>query len=700
MDVGEEGGSWHTEKISPTEWGKLMRLLPVPIFIVLLVLARACDGSAQNSLETGLKVEITGASIPAHRRPVVTFKITDLGGKALELKDLDADGVKFTIAALKTSKSGEAEYQNYILTKVTGKAYVYKGETRQPVLAETMQPDVDPSGVLTRVGLGVFTYSFKTALPANFDPRATHVIGGELTRGNRLYAANPLFEFIPAGGKVQTRREIVEAASCNSCHDPMRWHGGAARVTGYCALCHTSQLSDPETGENLDFKYFVHKLHRGKYLPSVAAGKPYILVGAEQRVRDFSTVRTPRMVVSETIPKDYRDCAGCHANAKATHWKTLPSSAGCTSCHDNVDLKSGKEHGPGPAADGSCVNCHQPDGPEFGPSVTGAHTFPGNWSQLPGIVFDIVKIEGGKPGTNPIVTFSLKDKKGAPVNASEMNNLGVVLAWPTTDYRVDVAEDARKAEPLGNGVYAYKFRYTMPTDAIGSGAIGIRGYRLYDVKRPNGTIVEKGQRNAGFNVVKYFAITDREAVPRRQAVKVERCNVCHLKLQPHGEQRNNPEICVMCHHAYLTDADKRKTAKGPMPPESIHLKRLIHRIHTGRNLGEPFVVYGGPAVAPVPVDFGDIRFPGDRRNCTKCHEPGANELPIPAGVLPTFMPQADGSVKLLPPIMSACAGCHTREPAKAHMEAQVAAVGRESCVVCHGRGREFAVDKMHRKGRE
>jgi len=102
----------------------------------------------------------------------------------------------------------------------------------------------------------------------------------------------------------------------------------------------------------------------------------------------------------------------------------------------------------------------------------------------------------------------------------------------------------------------------------------------------------------------------------------------------------------------------------------------------------------------VPVDFGDIRFPGDRRNCRKCHEAGANELPLASGVLPTFIPQTDGSVKPLSPIMSACVGCHTREPAKAHMEAQIASVGRESCEVCHGRGREFAVDKMHRKGRE
>jgi hypothetical protein len=34
------------------------------------------------------------------------------------------------------------------------------------------------------------------------------------------------------------------------------------------------------------------------------------------------------------------------------------------------------------------------------------------------------------------------------------------------------------------------------------------------------------------------------------------------------------------------------------------------------------------------------------------------------------------------------------------MEQQTAGGGRESCVVCHGVGREFAVTKMHLKGRD
>jgi hypothetical protein len=116
------------------------------------------------------------------------------------------------------------------------------------------------------------------------------------------------------------------------------------------------------------------------------------------------------------------------------------------------------------------VNCHQPDGPEFGPSIAGAHIFPGNAAQLPGMVFDILKIEGGKPGTNPVVTFSLKEEKnGAPVNASQMNNLGLVLAWPTVDYKLEVIEDARKAEPLGTACaftsFNMRFLPTLPVRA-------------------------------------------------------------------------------------------------------------------------------------------------------------------------------------------------------------------------------------------
>ena len=650
----------------------------------------------QITLANDLNVQITSVKLTLDRRPAVIFKVTTAKDNLAELADLDAESVKFTIAAIERDTNGDTRYHNYVLAKVSGKSYVFKGETKKPAISEAVQPDVDHGGTLKQIGPGAFTYTFNTVLPPNYDRQATHVVGGEISSRDGKAFANFIYEFLPAGGKVRIERAVVETASCNNCHDPLKAHSGTRREVGYCVLCHTSQLSDPETGESLDFKVFVHKIHRGKMLPSVRGGKPYFLVGDKQRIADFSTVRYPQALLSDGTYKELRNCRACHTDSSThDHWKKFPSIAACTSCHNDVDLTTGKNHKLGPMADGSCVGCHAPDGPEFGPSIIGAHTYPGFSKQLPGIVFEILKITDGGPGKSPVVTFAVKNKQGEPLDAAKLANLRLVVAWPTTDYQVAIEEDARKAKPGGDGIYTYKFKYEIPGDATGSGAIGLQGFSLIDLKKPNGDVL-KAQRDVGTNVVKYFAITDKEPVARRKAVKIENCNVCHLKLATHGEMRNNTEFCVMCHNASHTDQEKRKAANGPMPPQNVHYKRLIHRIHTGENLGESFTVYGGTPAKPGAIDFSDIRFPGDRRNCVKCHIPGANEPPLPAGLLPTLIPQSDGSTKTLQPITSACVGCHTAEPAKLHMETMTFN-GQESCVTCHGVGRSFAVSKVHQR---
>jgi len=224
---------------------------------------------------------------------------------------------------------------------------------------------------------------------------------------------------------VSVERALVESASCNNCHDPLKAHAGTRREVGYCALCHTPQLTDPETGESLDFKVFVHKIHRGKMLPSVRGGKPYFVVGDNQRVVDYSTVRYPQALLSDGNYKELRNCKACHADSAGhDQWKKSPSIAACTSCHTDVDLATGKNHKLGPMADGSCIGCHAPDGPEFGPSITGAHTYPGFSKQLPGVVFEILKITAGGPGKSPVVEFSVKNKKGDPLDPANVMKTG------------------------------------------------------------------------------------------------------------------------------------------------------------------------------------------------------------------------------------------------------------------------------------
>jgi len=60
----------------------------------------------------------------------------------------------------------------------------------------------------------------------------------------------------------------------------------------------------------------------------------------------------------------------------------------------------------------------------------------------------------------------------------------------------------------------------------------------------------------------------------------------------------------MCHNPTKGDEDRRGTTNPPV--ESVSMQRLIHRIHTGEELTQPFVVIGfGGSVN----DFGDVRFP-------------------------------------------------------------------------------------------
>jgi len=134
------------------------------IFIGLFLTTATPAADGQVPAAGGFKAEITSVAIPVDRRPVVTVSVSDANGKALDIQDFDPQGVKFTIAALTQGKNGEADYHNYVLAKVPGKEYVFNGESKKPVLAETLQPSRDSGGVFARLRAGSFTYRFATAL--------------------------------------------------------------------------------------------------------------------------------------------------------------------------------------------------------------------------------------------------------------------------------------------------------------------------------------------------------------------------------------------------------------------------------------------------------------------------------------------------------------------------------------------------------
>lgn len=645
----------------------------------------------------GLKVEILKVEIPADNKPVVTFKVTDAQGNLLKNADLDANSFRFVISKVLTDKdSGLTSYESYVTRTVTGGTFTLGNQSLKAALPSAVQATTDAGGKLTETDTG-FTYVFTNTLPANYDKTATTVVGLQTSRGNRAVAANATYAFVPTGGNP-TVREVVKTEACNQCHDPLKAHG--ARVeTAYCVLCHSPQSTDVNSGNTVDFKFMVHKIHTGKDLPSVVAGKPYFVNTA-----DFSNVG---------FPQETRNCTTCHmpGTKNADNWKTAPSAVACGSCHEDVDFKTGKNHPGGPQTnDVACKACHTPDsGKEFDVSVVGAHVIPNDSKQLRGVKFAIVSVADTKPGQKPTVTFNIKDKDGKTIDPKELNSLSLVLAGPTTDYSKFWSESllgtpgTSKAKDVGSGNFTYTFDAAIPADAKGSYAVSMQGYINTTLKKADGSPLlgpDKKTalvvRDVGYNPVTYVAVTDAKPVPRRAVVERADCNKCHHDignpsgLSIHGGSRMNTDFCVFCHNANNTDEAMRPADKGV--PTSIEFDYLIHSIHKGEERANPFLVYGfGNSLN----DFSEVAYPGDLSDCAKCHVAGANLLPVKKS-LPQTVTQKGAVVSVTQPATAVCSGCHNTKPETAHFQLMTNN-GVETCDVCHGTGKEFAVDTVHKK---
>ena len=238
------------------------------------------------------------------------------------------------------------------------------------------------------------------------------------------------FSFAPANAlqalSPDPRRQIVDIAKCQQCHDGQQHgdtviprlslHGNNRNENlGLCVICHNAnqtdvpyryltsgttadrRISGPEV--SIDFKRMIHSIHAGGFRTT-----PFVVIGFQSSVNDFSTVRFPR---------ELRDCTNCHldANGKGTFelplkttlgstfqtqstfrvplatattlstriidvnpfndLKISPTAAVCSSCHDKSEVRShmirtgGASFATTQSAIGAtvnerCANCHGP----------------------------------------------------------------------------------------------------------------------------------------------------------------------------------------------------------------------------------------------------------------------------------------------------------------------------------------------------
>lgn len=677
--------------------------------------------------EAGLVVEVLEASLTG-TTATATVKITDEDGTPLDRAGMFTEGavsMSFILAHLGTDGDGDpGQYTSYT-TNASAQAAGESNGTWEEI----------------GVGEGTYRYTFATAINGA-DATRTHTVGvyGSRTFDGVRYGDDDTFDFVPNGSAVTNTREVVTDAACAQCHDSFAFHGGSRKSLSLCVMCHSSQTSDPDTGNTVDLRVMVHKIHRGEELPSVVGGVPYQIIGFGGSVHDYSDVVYPHALAQ---------CTECHDTeaAQADYWSTKPSVASCTSCHDDITFATPAQpwqtqHIGSIEPDDDCSLCH---GATSGVEpIVARHYVPELDPNRVEPFITIQSVTNTAPGQQPTIVFTVQVPAGTPRNilTNPLSSLRATFAGPNTDYArywsATLATADITAVDAANGVFSWTApaASAIPLDAEGSYTVGFEYYTTYtdpDPSRPACPPTSNAScRLAGTPPRFFFAVTDTVATPRRQIVAKAKCDTCHDQLSFHGGGREDPEYCALCHNANNVNEERISRLEGAANQpyvHTVHLKKMIHGIHMGEELSQAYVLGANPSPstsnpAGAPHDFSETRYPSNPANCTKCHVGTTYRLPLTTpDLLPSFDqifectedPAADTDSLCEPfsastpatnafrpietiwyqPEAAACLGCHDAPHVAAHAYVMTTTAGQESCATCHGEGGEFDIEKVH-----
>lgn len=349
------------------------------------------------NISTAQTLTATITSVTGGATPTIKFKLVDELGNPLT--GLPASAISFGIVQLQPPAAGSGMSTQWI-SYVTSVAKPASGTTPAAWgTASMVQPGLEGAatkgGAYVDNGDGTYAYTlsqsltaYATAATANYaanplpdgtilsiayDGTLTHRIGLEIRGTTALPTNNAVYDYLPGTGATTgfaLTRDIVANAECDACHAKLALHGGPRIDATYCVVCHNTGNTDPSSGNSLDFKVLIHKIHMGMSLPSVVAagvtgetaptqGVGYAIFGYRGSFNNFNKV---------LWPQDQRNCTTCHntsdpATPDAINYANVPYAEACNTCHDNVNTKTGAGHSSGNLAetDAQCITCHGPN---------------------------------------------------------------------------------------------------------------------------------------------------------------------------------------------------------------------------------------------------------------------------------------------------------------------------------------------------
>ena len=685
---------------------------------------------------------ITNATIATDGTLTVEFSIEDDVGVGYSA--LKSSQIRFTLVQLTPvdAVTGESsKWQSYINKTESAPTDPSNGPGTEDADQATSEKANADGGIFTNNNDGTYSYTLATnvmnvtsPVAVTYNARYTHRIAFQIS-GSGYPTMNRSFDWQPSTGattNIANRKMVVEG-SCNACHGELALHGGGRVDTAYCVTCHNPGSVDANSGESVDFKVMVHKIHRGANLPSVVNGGEYAIWGYRNSKHDYSGTH---------LPQDIRNCTNCHndTNAEtpnAINFKSQPSIEACGSCHDDVNFATGVGHLAGAQADNSlCQTCHGTSG--FS-SVEKNHTdVMSNVDIARSAIVTEPKAIRVDLATGDVEVDVMITLEGAPVtelrDISDVDtpagakfgkykygadNGAMAINWDNgMGYQINHQEiDLNNCTPDGTGLF------TCAASGLLSGitatdTITVTPVALFVcMNEKDGAIVRCDSPTTSSMDVTQVDITPSTVFFKgdgtittqgydKIGADLTACQSCHADNKFHNGATDLTQ-CKTCHNA------TRSGYRG-----LGDLKRHVHRLHSG--LDKDALDDSNPE----QIDH----FPGNIDNCEQCHTNDQFNLPIQQNTRASIASGASDDVYISPTAV-VCGSCHLNvklglidpslpgliDPTKDSIDAKGQALidhmiqnggifgsatfdeanKVESCAVCHAIGAEFGVDKVH-----
>lgn len=641
----------------------------------------------------------SGAAVQVGDSLTVRYTVQDDAGVDYRLSELDT--LHLQLSGPTTHYQRVLTEQDLSLSTWDGSAYTI---TLPPIPAVYAAPPNDTPDI----GVDAGDWSGQALVDGTYTLALWAAVQGA---DGTWEAATATTDLLLGAATTLEAREVVTEAACLDCHGTLVGHSGSRADLALCLGCHVAGAEDrysdidssttPAT--SVQWVALIHGLHMG------GERSPALVVNAHPtdssvegypnyNVVDYGDIAFPAW------PQGPATCGACHDGAADGDVEDRPSRVACGACHANVDFATGDGHGGGAQTDDDgCVGCHFEGGE--GGGVTEVHANArDDLSVNPGVQTEIVAISGGSgpggsflPGDQVTVQLRLTDGSGLSmgVDALYADETELLFSGPTSHYqlvaRIDGAALVAGAEASGD-TYIFTFPEPIPSvyppQANDSPDLGVEVGDWQGLPLVDGTYTvavnaviqyQDGSRRYKYSDAATSAVLFGGAttIESRAVVAEANCTACHGTLEFHSSAREGLDLCITCHTAGAEDAWSTEDPTTT-PGTTIHFPVLMHKLHHGASLSADYAVNVFSSYPNyVTNTFEWLVFPrmdGGTAACLACH---------------------DGSDAYTDPQTVACLSCHDSPDAAAHAAVNTDETYGESCDVCHGPGREFAVDVVH-----